>query len=625
MRLHGLKMWLRALALLCLLQAGMASAAEPEQLLVISYHDVRDDVAKKGDTDSYAISTQNFAAHLDWLSAQGYHPISLSQLIDASEGRATLPAKPVLLTFDDGLRSLYTKVFPLLRAYRFPALAAVITGWVDLPQGQTVDFGPRPYTHDDFVTWAQLREMQDSGLVEIASHTDNLHRGVLANPQGNQTPAVITRLYDATRGTYESEAAYRERVRADLARSSQRIERHLGRKPRSIVWPYAAYNRVVNDIADGLGMRVTFDLEGRNAKPGRDLHGLARLLMLDNPTVADLAYDLRRNVELESVRALQIDLDAVYDADPVQQSRNIDTLIERVKQIGPSHVFLQAFADPDGNGSADALYFPNRFLPMRADLFNRVAWQLHTRAEVVIYAWLPVLGYELPDPAQRNALAIAGAQGHEIFRLDFTKPEARKLIAGIYDDLAVASYFEGLLFHDDAFLREGELGGLSPNEPAARTQALIDFTLELKNAAEKWRPKLKTVRNLYANTVIDPASEAWFAQRLDSFNRAYDYTALMAMPWMEGSREPRRWMRGLVAEVRRHDPGFNKTMFELQTVDWRSGKPIPGDTLKRQTRELQAAGVRHLAWYPYDFIADSPSVEVAREAISARNFPYIAK
>jgi biofilm PGA synthesis lipoprotein PgaB len=625
MRKHGLKKWLGALTLLCLLQAGAALAAGSGQLLVISYHDVRDDVALKGDADAYAISTQNFAAHLDWLSAQGYHPISLSQLIDASEGRARLPDKPVLLTFDDGLRSLYTRVFPLLRAYRFPALAAVITSWVDLPRGRTVDYGPRPFTHEDFVTWSQLREMQDSGLLEIASHTDDLHHGVLSNPQGNETPAAITRIYDPARASYENEAAYRERIRADLARSSELIKSHLGRAPRSIVWPYAAYNAVINDIADDAGMRVTFDLEGRNAKLGRDLHGLARLLMLDNPGVADLAYDLRHDIELDGMRAVQVDLDAVYDTDPAQQSRNIDALIERIKQIGPSHVFLQAFADPDGNGSADALYFPNRYLPMRADLFNRVAWQLHTRADVVVYAWLPVLGYELPDLARRRELAIAGAQDHEIFRLDFTRPETRKLISGIYEDLAVASYFEGLLFHDDAFLRDGELPGLSAESPAARTRALIDFTLELKAAAEKWRPKLKTVRNLYANTVLDPASETWFAQRLDLFNQAYDYAALMAMPWMEGSRQPRQWMRGLVTEVRRHDPDFSKTVFELQTVDWRSGKPIPGETLKRQVRELQASGVRHLAWYPDDFVADSPPMKTAREAISARNFPYIAK
>lgn len=619
---------LHGIALLCLLQASAAFAAGgrvDDHLLVISYHDVRDDVAVNGDADGYAISTQNFAAHLDWLAAQGYHPISLSQLIAASKGGAPLPSKPVLLTFDDGLRSLYTKVFPLLRAYHFPAVAAVITGWVDLPAGKTVDFGPRPFTHDDFVTWDQLREMQDSGLVEIASHTDALHKGVQSNPQGNMTAAAITRIYDPSNSHYEDEAAYRARIRDDLSRSSDLIKKHLGKAPRAVVWPYAAYNSVTNDIADQLGMAVTFDLEGRNTGT-KDLHGLARLLMENNPTTADLAYELRRDVELESVRAVQVDLDSVYDPDPAQLARNLDALVERIKRISPSHVFLQAFADPDGNGSADALYFPNRYLPMRADLFNRVAWQLHTRAGPVIYAWLPVLGYELPDATQRQALAIQGAQPNDTFRLDFTKPEARKLIAGIYEDLAVNSYFEGLLFHDDAFVRDTELGDLSPNAPAERTQALIDFTLELKRSAEKWRPKLKTVRNLYARTVLDPGSEAWFAQRLDLFNGSYDYTALMAMPWLENSREPKRWMAHLVDAVRQTDPHFNHTLFELQTVDWRNGnKPIPPKTLLSQVHALQAAGVRHLAWYPDDFISDLPPLGTAREAISSRNFPYEEK
>ena len=55
-------------------------------LLILSYHDIRDQVAAKGDADTYAVSTQNFAAHLDWLGAHGYHPVSLSQVIDASQG-----------------------------------------------------------------------------------------------------------------------------------------------------------------------------------------------------------------------------------------------------------------------------------------------------------------------------------------------------------------------------------------------------------------------------------------------------------------------------------------------------------------------------------------------------------
>lgn len=610
---------------LALLLAVFAAPAAASGLLVLSYHDVRDDVARKGDADLYAVSTQNFAAHLDWLAGHGYRPVSLDDVIAASRGERALPDKAVLLTFDDGLRSVYTRVFPLLRAYGYPALVAVVTDWVDLPPGRTIDYGPRPFDRDDFLTWEQLREMQASGLVEVASHSHDLHHGVNANPQGNTTPAAVTRIYDPQRRRYESEAEYLARIRRDLATSAGTIERELGRRPRAMVWPYAAYSSQTNRIADELGMRVTFDLEGRSQKVTGDLHGLARLLLMDNPNVGDLAYELRHDEELEGLRGLQIDLDYVYDPDPEQAARNLDKLVERVKQIGPTHVFLQAFADPDGNGSADALYFPNRHLPMRADLFNRVAWQLRTRAEVKVFAWLPVLGFELPDPAQRQELAIHSRNPAETFRLDPFKPQTRRIVSEIYEDLAVNSYIEGLLFHDDALLREDELVGVAPATPTARTQALIDFTLELHRAAGKWRPKLVTVRNLFAAPVLQPGSEAWFAQRLDAFNRAYDYTAVMAMPWMEGSREPQAWLDRLLEEVARSPDGLARTVFELQTVDWRTDRPIPAERLKAQVRRLLARGARHVAWYPDNFIDDVPPLRDAREAISARSFPYIER
>lgn len=616
----------RALAFAVLAMAALAPlAAGANELLVLSYHDVRDEVARKGDPDAYAVSTQNFAAHLDWLSGHGYHPVALSEVIAASRGGKPLPPKAVLLTFDDGLRSIYTHVFPLLRAYNYPALMAVVTSWVDLPRDQKVDYGPRMFTHDDFVTWEQLREMQASGLIEVASHSHALHRGATSNPQGNSMPAAITRAWDEKAQRYESETEYLARIRKDLGDSTAEIKRELGVGPKSVIWPYAAYNSQTNAIADELGMAVTFDLEGRHQKIGADLHGLARLLVFNNPTVNDLAYELRHDEALDGLRALQVDLDYVYDADPAQQARNLDKLIERVKQVGPSHVFLQAFADPDGNGSADALYFPNRHLPMRADLYNRVAWQLKTRANVKVFAWLPVLGFELPDAALNQRLKIQASNPKETFRLNPFEPQTRRIVADIYEDLAVSGYTEGLLFHDDALLRDDELRGQAPAEPAARTQALIDFTRELARAAGKWRPKLITVRNLFAAPVLEPRSEAWFAQNLAAFNQAYDYTAVMAMPWMEKSRDPQAWMDQLLADVKRSPRGLSRTIFELQTVDWRNERPIPAARLKAMAHRLQAGGARHLAWYPDNFIDDQPSTRDAREIMSARGFPYIER
>ncbi|MBZ4038787.1 poly-beta-1,6-N-acetyl-D-glucosamine N-deacetylase PgaB [Novilysobacter selenitireducens] len=613
-----------ALALLGLLLWTPASmAAPPSELLVISYHDIRDDVDASGDPDAYATSTHNFAAHLDWLSGHGYTPVDLDRIVAAQRGGPPLPPKAVLLTFDDGLRSHYTHAYPLLQAYGYPALMAVVTDWVDLAPQRTVDYGPRAFDRDDFMTWAQLREMQASGLVEVASHSHDLHRGVLANPQGNLTPAAITRIFDPTSARYESEAVYRERLRADLLRSIEAIAGNTAARPRAIVWPYAAYSDEANRVADDLGLEVSFDLEGL-ARPLVDLHGLSRLLLVDNPDVVEFARELRRDEERLAMRAIQVDLDYVYDPDPAQLERNLDTLIERIRGLGPTHVFLQAFADPDGNGSADALYFPNRHLPVRADLYNRVAWQLRTRAGTKVLAWLPVLGYEPTDAAFAEQMRIRdepGAEG-EVYRLDPSDPRVLAYVGDIYEDLAVASYIEGLLFHDDAYLRDGDLGAGSADEPTERTQLLVDFSLALAARAERWRPKLVTVRNLYARPVLQPGSEAWFGQRLDAFLDAYDYTALMAMPWMEGAADPDRWLLDLVAAVDRHPDGLARTVFELQTVDWRTQTPIPGERLQSQMRAMQAAGVRHLGYYPDDFVRDLPAFEPTRAAISSRSFPY---
>ena len=62
-------------------------------------------------------------------------------------------------------------------------------------------------------------------------------------------PAAITRLYDPTMQTYESDAAYKQRVLADLKRSKQVLERELGVESRAIFWPYGAVTKESEQIA----------------------------------------------------------------------------------------------------------------------------------------------------------------------------------------------------------------------------------------------------------------------------------------------------------------------------------------------------------------------------------------
>src|SRR4051812_8755525 len=156
---------------------------------------------QRGRSHSDAVTTRSLAQFFDWLKGSGWTAVSLDDLAAAGRGTRPLPAKAILVTFDDGYRSLYTRVFPLLKVYRFPIVAALSGDWMEGEAGGTVDFGgDRRVPRSNFISWAEAREMQASGLVEFGSHSYRLHRGMQANPQGSSTPAAVTWRYDPATG-----------------------------------------------------------------------------------------------------------------------------------------------------------------------------------------------------------------------------------------------------------------------------------------------------------------------------------------------------------------------------------------------------------------------------------------
>jgi poly-beta-1,6-N-acetyl-D-glucosamine N-deacetylase len=603
--------------------APAIAAAPTAALTVLSYHDVRDQVDARLDADREAISTRHLVDQFEWLRAQGYTPVSLEQLITARQGGKPLPEKAVMLTFDDGLVSAHTRVLPLLRAYGYPAVVAVVGRWLDLAPGESIDYAGRKLTRADFLSPVQLRELADSGLVDVVSHSYDLHRSITANPLGGQSPAATTREWTSEKG-YESTTQLLQRLREDMRRSAAQIQALSGRAPRAMVWPYGAHSRAADRIAAEQGMPVAFSLGGLEQ---RGDSAVARLLLSANPDAGGLAAELRREPEWgRPVRAVQVDLDQVYDADAAQQARNLDALLERVRGLGVNQVWLQAYADPDGDGAADAVYFPNRHLPLRADLYSRVAWQLRTRASVDVYAWMPVLAFVLPDAQRQQRLAI-GAAVHDGRsdppRLDPFRAETRTLVGDLYEDLAAAGYMGGLLFGDDAVLRDDDQLAIGAPAPGrARTDALIAFTATLADRAAEWRPDLRTARNLFAAPVLDAAAEMHTAQALDRFVASYDQVAIMAMPELEGADDADVWLQELVHAAYAVADAPQRCVFELQARDWRRGEAIPTPLLTRRLLRLQQAGARHLSYYPDDFLRNAPALAPLRAVISASEHPY---
>ncbi|AEC19773.1 polysaccharide deacetylase [Pusillimonas sp. T7-7] len=626
------------------------------KFLALAYHDVED---SDPDQSFVSVSTEHLVQQFAWLRENGYQPVTVDQILEANRGGKPLPDKALLLTFDDGYRSFYTRVLPLLQAYQWPAVLAPVGTWLDTPEDEPVDFGGKPVERERFLTWEQVREIARSGLVEIGAHTDNLHYGILSNPQGNLEPAAAVHAYNSATGQYETNEQYKERITRDVDRITGKIRRVTGKKPRVWVWPYGAASGEALKIVRGKGYELAMMLES-GLGDVHELNNIPRVLVANDPQLENFAAASMVMENNTVMRVAHVDLDYVYDPDPEQMELNLGKLVQRIADMQITTVFLQAFADPLGDGLARSVYFPNRHLPMRANLFNRAAWQLKSRAFVDVYAWMPVLSFDL-DPHIARVSRWDPDTGKTVIspnyyqRLSPFDPVARQQIIDIYEDLSRHALFNGILFHDDAMLSDFEdagpqalaayqAAGLPGSIKALRadpgtlhawtrfkSQYLVDFTLKLADRVRAIRgPQIKTARNIFAEPILNPESEAWFAQNLDDFLSAYDWTAPMAMPWMENVPKDGadQWLDSLVDRVASRPGALNKTVFEVQGRDWRPSAEgedsghVDSALMAHWLKRLQLRGARSFGYYPDDFTKDQPRLEIIRPAISNSWYPF---
>lgn len=636
--------------------AGQTLQRDPlHGLLVLAYHEITPPGTAL--VPDYAISPAQFEAHLLWLKANGYHFVSLDQVLAARAGRQPLPARPVLLSFDDGYRSTWTHAFPLLQRLHAPAVLSLVGRWLQ-PSTGMVPFGDSQIPRQKLLSWSELRAMTASGLVEVANHTFDLHHTVAANPQGNTAPAVTTRQWQA-RGGYERESAYRRRLAADLERNNAFLARHLGRRPRVVSWPYGNYNATASAVASAAGLPVGLTLDDGPNDSHVPLAALRRLILTqDAATPAGLAQEIAQHdwsANRRPLKVMHVDLDNIHDPDPAQQQRNLDLLIRRIQAMGVNTVFLQAFADPDGDGAADALYFPNRELPVRADLFSHVAAEIHGRTGVRrVFAWMPVLAFHFPTarvPASELVRTQPSRSGHLAMgyhRISPFAPEALERVRHIYSDLARYTTVEGVLFHDDLTLSDYEDANPAaleryrswglPTDLAAirddprllqrwtahKTHVLDQFSLELAALVRREHPQLLTARNLYAQVLLNPQAANWYAQSLDSALRLYDFTAVMAMPYMEQAPDAEAFFRQLVAVVQARPGAMGRTLFELQSTDWRTNRDLPSQELASDFRLLYGLGVHHLGYYPDNLHRGNPDPALIRPVLASHTLSSAA-
>lgn len=223
--------------------------SDPEGVPVLKYKRVND-----VDKNESTLSVEQFDAQMKYLVDEGYNAISPTELLDAWEGKTSLPVKPVVLTFDDGHIDAYKNVFPILQKYKLKATFFVVTDTVNL--------------YPDCITWQQAKEMQDSGLAEIESRT----------LEGKDLTKVMTR----------------DKLWDQIYASKQAIEWYLKKPANFIAYPLGKYDLDTEDISKEVGYRAGFiDSYGLTHKDDENNFILERVPILGDNSHTLLRFQLR--------------------------------------------------------------------------------------------------------------------------------------------------------------------------------------------------------------------------------------------------------------------------------------------------------------------------------------------
>ena len=212
-------------AVLVILSKTKKSKNANVKIPILLYHDFVTTVPDSDpDNFNYINTPQSYEENIKVLLENGYTFISFQELNDANNGKISLPEKPILVTFDDGYASNYEYIFPILKKYNVKVSIFVVTDKI----GKEVD-GKK------YLSWEQCKEMQDSSLVEIFSHSK--------------------------RHVFYDKLPVRQ-IRDDVIESYKIIEEKLGSKNLKVfAYPYGAYTKetVWTLKLNGMDMQV-YDL-----------------------------------------------------------------------------------------------------------------------------------------------------------------------------------------------------------------------------------------------------------------------------------------------------------------------------------------------------------------------------
>jgi peptidoglycan/xylan/chitin deacetylase (PgdA/CDA1 family) len=165
------------------------------------------------------ITAEAFERQMLYLLANDFRILSFAEAEQIIRRGQPIPEQAVVITIDDGYRSIYDVAWPILKKHGIKATLFIYTDFIGGGKA---------------LSWSQIREMKDSGLIEVESH--------------GKSHASLSRLPED-----KSTASYQARINSEVKGSNAAFKKHLGASARYISYPYGNTSTTASGILETTG------------------------------------------------------------------------------------------------------------------------------------------------------------------------------------------------------------------------------------------------------------------------------------------------------------------------------------------------------------------------------------
>ncbi len=243
------------LVMACLMVMGFLwdAAAADKKVPVLCYHRF-----SSGELDSMSIKTSAFEEQMSWLKENGYTVISLDTAMGYVAGKVkTIPAKSVVITVDDGHKSVYSDMAPIVKKYKIPV---------------TLFIYPSAISNAKYaMTWEQLQELEKTKLFHVESHT-------YWHPNFKKEKKML------------SAEEYAKSVDKQLNGSKKKLEERMGHEIKFLAWVFGIYDDALLVDAKKSGYAAAFTIDRKHASSSDNLMALGRYMVVSKHTIKDFAH-----------------------------------------------------------------------------------------------------------------------------------------------------------------------------------------------------------------------------------------------------------------------------------------------------------------------------------------------